>query len=422
MPTFLTRVSGSRVTMPENVWMYRPPSRWCHLGTGNSAWSTSAPRRMTSFTGPVPTMRGGTVSRFFFITCWTRSELEASAGKPSASASRPRLPSPPVNSLVHRPFPYPLTFSNRRAGPFFSSTRRATAPISRSQSTAAAILRRLPPFSSIASHSRRSTKPMVSSSPRILRRALLEERRDALGIVVRRPQPRVGLPLQLERRLQRRLGSAVEHHLQRAKGERRPLGQLPGKRIHRPVEIIVGNRLRDEAPGFSALGGDALARHHEELGARHAHQPERPLGAAASRDHAEPHLGEGELRPERRDADIAGHGQLETGPHGEAIDGRDDGLPAALRRGQRVAPQLQLGRRKGQELRDVAAGAEGLAPRAANHDHPDALVGLEPAEDAGELVAHGNRHGVHLRLPVDPHGGGGARALDSQELAHIYLA
>src|SRR2546426_9315497 len=25
MPTFITRVSGSRVTMPENVWMYRPP-------------------------------------------------------------------------------------------------------------------------------------------------------------------------------------------------------------------------------------------------------------------------------------------------------------------------------------------------------------------------------------------------------------
>src|SRR3990170_3152667 len=239
MPTFMTRVSGSRVTMPENVWMYRPPSRWCHLGTGNSVWSTSAPRRMTSFTGPVPTRRGGTVSRFFSITYWTRSEFEVSGGKPSASASRPRLPSPPVKSLVHRPFPYPLTLSNRRAGPFFSSTRRAMAPISRSQSTAAPILRSQRCFSSIASHSRRSTKPMVRSSPRVLRRALLEERRDAFSVVVGRPQPRVRLALELERRLQRRVSAAVEHHLQRAEGKRRPPGQLPRKRLPPLLPLVI---------------------------------------------------------------------------------------------------------------------------------------------------------------------------------------
>jgi len=71
--------------------------------TGNSAWSIASPRTMTSFTGPVATTTGAIVSRFFFITCWTRSRLGASGGKPSARASREREPSPLTNSLVQRP-------------------------------------------------------------------------------------------------------------------------------------------------------------------------------------------------------------------------------------------------------------------------------------------------------------------------------
>src|SRR5262249_52469796 len=55
-------------------------------------------------------------------------------------------------------------FSNSSAGPFFSSTRRATAPISRSQSTEAAMRRSCPCFSSAANDSLRSMKPMRHSS------------------------------------------------------------------------------------------------------------------------------------------------------------------------------------------------------------------------------------------------------------------
>src|SRR5262249_52370254 len=51
-------------------------------------------------------------------------------------------------------------FSNSRAGPFFSSTRRATAPISRSQSTSAVIRRSSPSLSSTRIHCRRSMKLM----------------------------------------------------------------------------------------------------------------------------------------------------------------------------------------------------------------------------------------------------------------------
>src|SRR4029077_21251412 len=50
-------------------------------------------------------------------------------------------------------------FSNSTAGPFFSSTRRVTAPISRSQSTSALMRRSSPCCSSCAIHCRLSQNP-----------------------------------------------------------------------------------------------------------------------------------------------------------------------------------------------------------------------------------------------------------------------
>src|SRR6202035_5463161 len=54
-------------------------------------------------------------------------------------------------------------FSNSTAGPFFSSTRRVTAPISRAQSTSALIRRSSPCCSSCAIHCRISQKPITYS-------------------------------------------------------------------------------------------------------------------------------------------------------------------------------------------------------------------------------------------------------------------
>jgi hypothetical protein len=184
------------------------------------------------------------------------------------------------------------------------------------------------------------------------------------------------------------------------------------------VEAVVGNRLGDEPPRLGALGDDALAGHHEQLGPRHADQAHRALSAAAARDHPQSHLGKGELAPQRGDAKVAGHRQLQPGPHGISVDGRDDGLAAPLGRGQRVAPQLEVGGGQGEELGHVAAGAEGLAAGASNHDHTNALVAVEIPEDLGKLVAHGHRHRVHLGLAVDPQRGHRALPLHAQELAH----
>src|ERR1700686_3163927 len=54
-------------------------------------------------------------------------------------------------------------FSNSTAGPFFSSTLRVTAPISRSQSTSALMRRSSPCCSSCAIHCRISKKPILHS-------------------------------------------------------------------------------------------------------------------------------------------------------------------------------------------------------------------------------------------------------------------
>src|SRR6202035_3739801 len=53
-------------------------------------------------------------------------------------------------------------FSNSSAGPFFSRTRRVTAPISRSQLTSALMRRSSPCCSRLAIHCRRSIKPILA--------------------------------------------------------------------------------------------------------------------------------------------------------------------------------------------------------------------------------------------------------------------
>src|SRR4029077_4280476 len=55
--------------------------------------------------------------------------------------------------------------SKSKAGPFFSSTRRAMAPSSRSQLTSAVMRRSSPSLSSRAIHSRMSTKLIAAASP-----------------------------------------------------------------------------------------------------------------------------------------------------------------------------------------------------------------------------------------------------------------
>src|SRR5215470_4113355 len=68
--------------------------------------------------------------------------------------------------------------SKSRAGPFFSSTRRAMAPSSRSQSTSAVMRRSSPSLSSRPIHSRMSTKLIAPISLRAVGAPRSSERLD----------------------------------------------------------------------------------------------------------------------------------------------------------------------------------------------------------------------------------------------------
>src|SRR5262249_41911448 len=143
----------------------------------------------------------------------------------------------------------------------------------------------------------RSVRTTVSRRlpPCVVRWTLLEGGGHAFLVVVRRAEPRVRFALELQRRLERRLGTPGEYHFQGAERQRRALGELAGQSVDSLVEPLVRYRARDQPPGLGALGRDALAGHHEELPARHAHEPQRALGASAPGNHAQPHFRKREL-------------------------------------------------------------------------------------------------------------------------------
>src|SRR4029453_4550321 len=58
------------------------------------------------------------------------------------------------------------------------------------------------------------------------------------------------------------------------------------------------------------------------------------------------------------------------------------------------------------------------AAGAADQHHARGVVGLEPREDAGKLVAEWHGHRFHSGLAIDPDGRHGPGALDSKKLAH----
>ena len=105
------------------------------------------------------------------------------------------------------------------------------------------------------------------------------------------------------------------------------------------------------------------------------------------------------------------------------VDGGDDRLAAALGRGQRVAPQLEVGGRQREELGDVAARAERLAAGAADHDH---------AHARRRPRAPGRCRGTRCAWPpssCSSWAGGRSTAwppapalLDAQELAHVVIS
>src|SRR5262249_62299206 len=98
------------------------------------------------------------------------------------------------------------------------------------------------------------------------------------------------------------------------------------------------------------------------------------------------------------EADIASQSELEAAAEGEAADGRDNGLRAALHLRAKVEPLARLAEvgwgRRLEELADVRARAESPLARPRDDHGLDRVVRAQPREDVEELGAHGVVHGA----------------------------
>ena len=109
------------------------------------------------------------------------------------------------------------------------------------------------------------------------------------------------------------------------------------------------------------------------------------------------------------DPDIAGEGELEAAPQGEASDGRDDGLRTALHLRAKVEALARFAEMGGggrlEELADVRPRAESPLARPRDDHRLDRVIGAQAREDLEELGAHGIVHGVEHVGTIEGEGG-----------------
>ncbi|MCY1305643.1 hypothetical protein D9M70_554620 [compost metagenome] len=97
------------------------------------------------------------------------------------------------------------------------------------------------------------------------------------------------------------------------------------RQFHRRGHQRLGrHHARDQSPFERLRGIDGIAGEAQLRRARHAHGTRQQPRAAVARDQAELDEGGGEHGLLRRDADIAGAGEVVAGAERRAIDGGDD--------------------------------------------------------------------------------------------------
>ena len=169
------------------------------------------------------------------------------------------------------------------------------------------------------------------------------------------------------------------------------------------------------------LGGvDDAAGEDQVQRAPEPDDPRQPLRAAVDQRDAPAPLGEAELRPGRRDPQVAPQRELEAAGQAPALDRGD----RRLRRRQPREPERALGRlqARGERLDrlQVGARAEAHAAGAGDDEHARVVVGLERAERLEQPLGGRPVDGVAPRLAVDRQDGRGARPLVAHlvDLAH----
>src|SRR5579863_1730684 len=165
------------------------------------------------------------------------------------------------------------------------------------------------------------------------RLALGVEGFDAFAEIVGLAQSAVAMAFQFDRGFQVGVLGGVEQRLGGALRERREAAQFVDQSIRRRFELVVRYAFGGDAPVVGLLGRNALASHHDVLGAGDADDLLQPRRTARARDLAEPLLRQGVKAGLRDEAEVAGERNLEADAEAVAAIGDDHRLGAARRRG-----------------------------------------------------------------------------------------
>ena len=167
--------------------------------------------------------------------------------------------------------------------------------------------------------------------------------------------------------------------LDRADGQRRLPGELARPRQRGVDELVVEDHAVDEAEDVGLLGADGVAHEVHLQRLVLAHEPRKALRPAEAGDDPELDLGLAEERRLRRDAHVAGHGQLAAAAEGETVD-RGDGDDARAR----------------EAAQQIVRGLQQLAPAGLVHRGEGLDVGAGREE---QRVRGGDDQRAHARAP-----------------------
>ena len=209
--------------------------------------------------------------------------------------------------------------------------------------------------------------------------------------------------------------AAFDRSLAQAPRRRAASRELAGIRERGRLEGgILGDAIDDAELG-RPRAPDGIAAQHERERRRRADEPRQALGAARSRQQAEPDLRQAERGLRRGDAVMAGERQLETAAERCAMDRRDDGLGARLDPLEHVVQQRRA--RLVVEFADVGAGDEMPAHCA---DEDGAYLGVAIGRDCGleKRRAHRMRQRIHRGMIDRDQRDIAATLLDDQGTAH----
>src|ERR1035437_3491985 len=229
----------------------------------------------------------------------------------------------------------------------------------------------------------------ITLPPRPRRRALLQERGDALTCVITGEDTDELAALDLERLRERAVESLGDGALGGSDGQRRLGGETTGDVTGGAEQCLGLDDAGHQSECQRARRVDGIAGEEQLHRRAAADQAGQALGATPPGDDAELDLGLAEARVGRGDAHVARHGDLAAAAEGDAVDGADDGQGRAFHRQRQHLATGDVLASRGPELGDAGAGREELGAGAGEDRGPAAVIGLGLLQRLGDTREHG---------------------------------